>query len=462
MKISVAVLAAGLGTRMKSDKPKVLHNILGRPMIQYVIDAAKKLKPDRIVAVINPSHGAVKEYLAGTGIEVAIQRRPLGTADAVKAAFALFKGFKGNVVIVNGDTPLIAHGTLKKFISRHQKSGAVLSVLSFNAVDPFSYGRIVRGRTGNAERIVEEKDLSGDLKDIREVNSGVYVISQKISGLLSNIRKNRKKSEYYLTDLLEIVLKKGMKADVINIVTTGKEEEFLGVNTVADLSEVQKILQRDVIMGLMKKGVMFHDPESVIVHPEVKIGADSIIYPRVCLEGETVIGKASTIYQGVRMVDSSVGKNVKILDNSVIERSRIDEGSSVGPFAHLRPGSNLGKRVKVGNFVEVKNSRISDGSKAAHLSYIGDTSIGRNVNIGAGTIICNYDGVKKHRTVIEDGVFIGSDTQLIAPVKIGKGAFVAAGSTITNDVPAKALAISRTRQKEYAGWSNKKTKGLKK
>jgi bifunctional UDP-N-acetylglucosamine pyrophosphorylase/glucosamine-1-phosphate N-acetyltransferase len=459
MKFSVAVLAAGLGTRMRSDKPKVLHNILGRPMIQYVIDAAKKLKPDRIVAVLNPSHGDVKEYLAGMRIEVAIQKKPLGTADAVKAAFARLKDFKGNVVIVNGDTPLIAHGTLKKFISRHEKSGAVLSVLSFNAVDPFSYGRIIRGRTGNVERIVEEKDLSGDLKDIREVNSGVYVISQKISGLLSNIRKNRKKGEYYLTDLLEIVLKKGMKADVINI---GKEEEFLGVNTVADLSEVQKIVQRDVIMGLMKKGVTFHDPDSVIVHREVKIGADSIIYPRVCLEGETVIGKASTIYQGVRMVDSSVGKNVKILDNSVIERSRIDEGSSVGPFAHLRPGSDLGKRVKVGNFVEVKNSRISDGSKAAHLSYIGDTSIGRDVNIGAGTIICNYDGVKKHRTVIEDGVFIGSDTQLIAPVKIGKGAFVAAGSTITNDVPAKALAISRTRQKEYAGWSNKKTKGLKK
>jgi bifunctional UDP-N-acetylglucosamine pyrophosphorylase/glucosamine-1-phosphate N-acetyltransferase len=459
MKFSVAVLAAGLGTRMKSDRPKVLHNVLGRPMIQYVIDSVKKLKPDRIIAVINPSHGAVKEYLAGTGIEVAIQRKPLGTADAVKAALENLKGFKGNVVIVNGDTPLITHSTLKKFISRHEKSGSVLSVMSFNAVDPFSYGRIMRGRTGNAERIVEEKDLSGDQKNIREVNSGVYVISQKISGLLSYIRKNRKKGEYYLTDLLEIVLKKGMKADVINI---GKEEEFLGVNTMADLSEVQKIVQRDVIRGLMKKGVTFYDPDSVIVHPEVKIGADSIIYPRVCLEGDTVIGKASTIYQGVRMVDSSAGKNVQILDHSVIERSRIDEGSSVGPFAHLRPGSDLGKSVKAGNFVEVKNSRISDGSKAAHLSYIGDTSIGRDVNIGAGTITCNYDGVKKHRTVIEDGVFIGSDTQLIAPVKIGKGAFVAAGSTITNDVPAKALAISRARQKEYAGWSNKKTKGLKK
>ncbi len=459
MKFSVVILAAGLGTRMKSDKPKILHDVLGRPMIQYVIDSAKKLRPNRIMAVINPSHVAVKEYLAGTGIGVAIQRRPLGTADAVKAALVNLKSFKGNVVIVNGDTPLVTHGTLKKFISRHEKSGSVLSVLSFNAADPFSYGRIIRGQAGNAERIVEEKDLSGDLKNISEVNSGVYVISQKINGLISNIRKNRKKGEYYLTDLLEIVLKKGMKADVINI---GKEEEFLGVNTMADLSEVQKIVQRDVIRGLMKKGVMFYDPDSVIVHPGVKIGADSIIYPLVCLEGETVIGKASTIYQGVRLVDSSVGKNVKILDHSIIERSMIDESSSVGPFARLRPGSDLGKRVKVGNFVEIKNSRISDGSKAAHLSYIGDTSIGRDVNIGAGTIVCNYDGVKKHRTVIEDGVFIGSDTQLIAPVKIGKGAFVAAGSTITNDVPAKALAISRTRQKEYAGWSNKKTKGLKK
>jgi bifunctional UDP-N-acetylglucosamine pyrophosphorylase/glucosamine-1-phosphate N-acetyltransferase len=459
MKCSVVILAAGLGTRMKSDKPKILHDILGRPMIRYVIDSAMNLKPSNIIAVINPSHNDVREYLTGTGVDVAVQKKPLGTADAVKAASKNLRGFKGSIVIVNGDTPLVTHRTLKKFVTRHERSGAVLSVLSFNAADPFSYGRIVRGESGKAERIVEEKDLSRDMKDIREVNSGVYVMNHAIGALLNTIKKNRKKGEYYLTDLLELVLKKGMKADVVNI---GKEEEFCGINTMADLSAVQKTVQRNIVRNLMMRGVMFHDPESVIVHPGVKIGTDTTIYPRVCLEGKTVIGQGSIIYQSVRVADSSIGKNVKILDNSVIEASRVDDASSVGPFAHLRPGSDLGKKVKVGNFVEVKNSRISDGSKAAHLSYIGDTSIGKNVNIGAGTITCNYDGVKKHRTEIGDGVFIGSDTQLIAPVKIGKGAFVAAGSTITNDVPAKALAMSRVRQKAYAGWTNKRTKERKK
>jgi bifunctional UDP-N-acetylglucosamine pyrophosphorylase/glucosamine-1-phosphate N-acetyltransferase len=459
MKIAVVVLAAGLGTRMKSDVPKVLHTVLGRPMISYVIDAARGIKPSRIIAVINPLHQEVVEYMSSLGVDTAFQGRPLGTADALKSALSKLKGFKDTVIVVNGDTPLLHTGTIKKFISKHERSGADISVLSFKTDTPFSYGRIIRELSGNSWKIVEERDLSGDQRQINEVNSGIYVLNGKALGLLKRVKKNPQKGEYYLTDIVEIGCNAGLKADVISV---GREEEFFGVNTMADLLNVQWVLQDKIMSDFMKKGVRFYNPESVIIHDSVKIASDTIIYPNVCLEGKTEIGKGSKIFPGARIVDSTIGRNVSVLDNSVIEESKIGDHSTVGPFARFRPNSVLGKRVKVGNFVEVKNSTLSDGTKANHLSYIGDAIVGKNVNIGAGTITCNYDGVRKHKTVIEDGVFIGSDSQLIAPVRIGKGAYIAAGSTITDDIQAKSLAISRIKQVEYKGWTERKRKGQKK
>ncbi|GBD98996.1 bifunctional protein GlmU [bacterium BMS3Abin07] len=455
MNLAVVVLAAGQGTRMKSQVPKVLHPVLGRPMIRYVIDTLNRLKPDRKIIVINPLHDPVCNYLSGFDCEIAVQKKLLGTADALRSAFSLLHGFEGTVLVVNGDTPLISPVTLKKFLTRHHRSGSDISVLSFNAGDPSYYGRIIRNNSGSACMIVEEKDLSAGQKAIREVNSGVYAMKHNVEGLLGKIKKNPKKKEYYLTDILALASKRGLKSDVINI---GLEEEFHGVNTMADLLAAQRLIQKGLINKLMKKGVRFLNPDSVIVHPDVRIAPDSVIYPSVCLEGRTVIGRSSKIFQGVRIVDSRIGRGVSVLDNSLIEGSRVDDESSVGPFARLRPDSIIGKNVKIGNFVEIKNSRILEGTKAGHLSYIGDATIGRNVNIGAGTITCNYDGVKKHRTVIGDEVFVGSDTQLIAPVRVGKRAFIAAGSTITEDVSANALAISRAGQKEIAGWSHKKFK----
>ncbi len=458
MNTAIIILAAGLGTRMRSGTPKVLNSLLGRPLLQYVIDASKKCGVKRIITVTNPGHPEVIDLIKANRIEHTVQKRPLGTADAVKEALRYLDGFRGDLMIVNGDTPLISPRMLKRLITRHAKAKCDLSLISFNAKDPFSYGRIVRDEKGSPIGIVEEKDLKGGLKEIKEVNSGVYIIGSKAAKLISRIKKNSGKGEYYLTDLVSLSGRAGLDVKVFNI---GSEEEFFGINSMAELAKAQRLVQDEIIRSFMKKGVMFHDPSSVMVHGDVKIGAGSVIYPGVCIEGSSVIGKDSIIYPGVRIVDSKVGNGTSVLDNSLIEGSVIGEGSSIGPSARLRPGSETGKRVKIGNYVEMKSSKIADGSKASHLSYIGDAIIGKNVNIGAGTITCNYDGRKKHRTVIEDDVFIGSDTQLIAPLKIGKGAFIAAGSTITRDVPRKALAISRSRQKEMRNWKVKSRKGNK-
>ena len=455
MRLAVVILAAGMGTRMKSSRPKVLHEILGRPMMEYIVGAARKLKPARIIAVANPRHTGVHGLAAAMGIEWTSQDRPLGTADAVKAAFRELSGFSGSVLVLNGDTPLITAATLKKFVRAHVSAGHRLSVLSFRASDPFSYGRIVRDGGGVPFAIVEERDLSAAMKDITEVNSGVYLIDSALAGLLDRIKRNPRKGEYYLTDLFSLAVKGKVACGVLEM---GDEDEFHGVNSMKDLSRVQAIMQRRITDALMAKGVMFYDPGAVIIHPDVRIGAETVIYPSVCLEGGTVIGRGARIHSGTRIVDSRIGDNVTILDNTLIEGSRIKEDSVIGPHARVRPVTLIGKGVKVGNFVEVKNSRIGDGTKASHLSYIGDAVIGRNVNIGAGTITCNFDGLKKHRTVIGDDVFVGSDSQLIAPVRIGKGAFIAAGSTITDNVPAGALGIGRAAQKIHRQWALKRMK----
>lgn len=453
MRTAVVLLAAGLGTRMKSVTPKVLHGILGKPMILRIIESLRKLRPERVLAVVNPSHPAVRELLSAQGVETALQRRIAGTAGAVRAGLPVLSGFDGTVLVLNGDTPLVSPETLRKFLRRHERTSSDLSVLSFTASNPFSYGRIFRDDSGRALRIVEEKDLDRSQKALDEVNAGVYALGSRAAALVDRIRMNPKKREYYLTDVLELAVRRGLRCEVFRI---GSETEFQGVNTMADLAKVESILRDEVISRLMGSGVRFFDPGSVIVHPEARIGRDTVVYPNVCIEGRTAVGQGAIISPGVRIVDSLLGKGVAVLDNTLIENSRIGDHSVIGPCAHLRPHSIVGRGVKIGNFVEIKKSTLSDGVKASHLSYIGDASVGRDVNIGAGTITCNYDGAHKHRTVLGDGVFVGSDTQFVAPVEIGRNAYIAAGSTITRDVAPFSLALSRTDQVEISGWVKKR------
>jgi len=450
--VDILILAAGLGTRMKSSEPKVLHKIFDKPIIDYVIDCARSLNPRKVYVVLNPSVGKVVEYLKNRDVEIVFQYEPRGTAHAVKSSLSMLNS--KSVLILNGDTPLIKKDTLFDFIRVFRENDLDLAVLSFYPEREHSYGRIIRDKNKKVLKIVEVTDLSdNELSIFKEANSGVYLAKRKVLDLVEEIKENPNKKEYYLTDIVEIATKRGYKVEAFSL---ANEDELLGINTREELSLAMKYIRDRVIKEWMEKGVTFYDPESVWISPSVKIGNDSVIYPGVFLEGDTSIGQRCFIYQGVRIRDSIIEDNVEIKDCSVVESSHIKSGSKIGPFTHIRPGSVIGKECRIGNFVEVKKSVIGDGTKAAHLSYLGDSEVGKNVNIGAGTITCNYDGKKKHKTTIEDDVFIGSDTQLVAPVRIGRGSYIGAGSTITKDVPPDALSISRTPQKNIEGWARKK------
>jgi bifunctional UDP-N-acetylglucosamine pyrophosphorylase/glucosamine-1-phosphate N-acetyltransferase len=452
MKLSVVILAAGLGTRMKSSIPKVLHEALGRPMLQHTIDAVKKLKPEKTVVVIGRGAQAVKDRVKEDGLTFVLQKNLLGTGNALLTAKKELG--KGMVLVLNGDCPLITTRTLKKLLANHKRGRNMLSFLSFIDDSMSGYGRVFRDENGRVTGIVEDKHASPDEKRrFTELNGGVYVMETEILNHLGRIKKNRSSGEYYLTDIVDIVAKSGKKLNAYDC----PQEEIRGVNSRKELHEITEILKRRVVLQWMERGVTFIDPDTSNVHVTVTIGRDTVIYPNTCLEGATRIGRDCTIYPGSRICDSILGVEVTIMDNTLIKESRIRKGASVGPFAHLRPGSDIGSNAKIGNFVEVKKSNIGDGTKVSHLSYIGDADIGRNVNIGAGTITCNYDGKEKFRTKIESGVFIGSDTQLVAPVTIGKNAYVAAGATITRNVPSGGLAISRARQRNLKDWAAKQT-----
>lgn len=455
MKLATVILAAGLGKRMKSDIPKVLHHILGKPIIQYVVDSVKGLgSKNNIIIVIGSHTEGIKDTLAGYPVRFVMQEKPLGTGDALKRATALLQDFEGTVLVLNGDTPLVETSTLRRFIKMHDSKKDDISLISFIAEGMHSYGRIVR-EGGEVVSIVEDKDATAEQKKIREVNSGIYAIGQKVLNLLGEIRINKRKGEYYLTDIVGIAVKKGYR---VGAYILGSEAELTGINTRRELCNACLYMRDRIIDSLMDKGVYVMDKNSVFIHPDVKIGRDTTIYPNVFIEGKTIIGKGCMIFPNTRLIDSRLGNGVTIKDSTVIESSVIKDNSTIGPFAHLRPGTVIGSSCKIGNFVEVKKSSIGKGTKASHLSYLGDAEIGSNVNIGAGTITCNYDGRKKYKTIIENGVFIGSDTQLVAPVRIGKGAYIGAGSTITEDVPDRSLALSRVRQRNIRGWVNKRRK----
>ena len=453
MNLSCVILAAGHGTRMRSALPKVLHTVCGIPMLQAVVSTAKKLKPDRIVIVAGKDEDPIKEVMKDENLVFALQKEARGTGHALQCARPALKNEKGIIVVLNGDSPLVRSDTIRKFLRLHRRNMNAVSVLSFAATNPDSYGRIVRDASGRVVGIVEQNDAAASQKEIREVNSGVYALQPDALRVLDGIRMNRSKGEYYLTDIVAAALKKRLRTAAYCI---GAEDEFMGVNTRRELYEASRLMKKQIIDKWIDRGVFFLDTDSVFIHPDVSIGAETTLYPNVYLEGRTKIGRGSIIYPNVRIRNSEIGNGVVILDSTVIEDSRIRDRASVGPFARLRPGSDIGSEVRIGNFVELKKSVIGKGSKAAHLSYLGDAIIGKDVNIGAGTITCNYDGVKKNVTEIEDNVFIGSDTQLVAPVRIGRGAYVGAGSTITQDVPPLSLAISRTSQKTIEGWAQKR------
>ena len=457
--LDVIILAAGQGTRMKSATIKVLHKAAGRPIIDYVLDLACELCERPPVMVVGHQREAVQQSV-GERARYAVQDQQLGTGHAVLQAAALLEGSARRVLILSGDVPLTRSETLRRLVDEHERAQNALTLLTMRLDDPAMYGRIVRDDSGAVVRIVEAKDASPEEKQISEVNAGIYVFSgEHLFANLRNLSNTNAQGEYYLTDLLAVLRGAGQR---VGALVVDDPVEVLGVNSRAELATVEGEIQRRVVTSLMKEGVTFRNPATVVIDSTVRIGRDTVVYPYVTLEGSTTIGSDCVIDPGVHLVNVTVGDDVHLKTGTVADDAVIETGASVGPYAHLRPGTRLGPKVKVGNFVETKKAVFGEGAKASHLSYIGDAEIGADVNIGAGTITCNYDGVNKHKTILEDGVFIGSDTQLVAPVRVGKGAYVGAGSTITKDVPPDALALSRTPQRVVEGWAARKRESRKK
>lgn len=451
---AVLILAAGQGKRLKSSCPKVLHTIYQKPLLGYVLDCVEGLGDP--IAVLG--HGISEVRAAFPQLRNIHQKKRLGTGHAVLQALSALKKYT-TVLIVSGDTPLLQKATLRKLLAAHKKKGVSAVVLTALTDDPAGYGRILRGPKNDFLKIVEEKDASADEKLIEEVNTGTYVFARSdLARLLPKLKSSNVQKEYYLTDLVPMLLAGGKK---VATVTVPDSSEAMGINTRADLSLATEELRLRKINSLLEKGVSFVDPMTVHIGPEVKIGKDSTVEPQAFLMGTTRIGKHCLIGTGSVIRNCRLGDGVTVKPYSVMEDSVVGAGAQIGPFAHLRPGTKLGKKVKIGNFVETKKASLADGAKASHLSYLGDAQIGKNANIGAGTITCNYDGVDKHLTVLEDGVFVGSGTQLVAPVRVGKGAYLGAGSTITKDVPAFALALSRARQTTIKNWAKRRKKTKK-
>jgi bifunctional UDP-N-acetylglucosamine pyrophosphorylase/glucosamine-1-phosphate N-acetyltransferase len=426
---------------MKSARAKVLHELDGLPLITYVCRAAQSLSPEKTYVVVghqaNEVEQAVKAEL-GDRAAFVTQTQQRGTGDAVKAAQSQLEDSGSLVLVLSGDVPLIRAATLSSFVSQHRASDAVCSILSVRLENPTGYGRIIRDESEQFLRIVEQKDASLDEQKVKEINSGIYCFDAgKLFAALKRVEPANQQGEYYLTDVPQILLADGEKVDVY---LHGDSREVSGINTRAELAEFENLMRRGTIRKLMiEAGVTFVDPSHAYVSAEAQVGRDCVIYPGVSIEGKSIIGEGCEIRSGARITNSRVGNNVVIKDHSVIIDSEIQSDCTVGPFAHLRMNAVLEEGSVVGNFVEAKKSRLGRRSKAMHLTYLGDATIGENVNIGAGTVTCNYDGKDKHPTTIEDDVRIGSDTMLVAPVTVGKGSVTAAGSVVTKDVPPDTL-----------------------
>ncbi|MDK8643246.1 bifunctional UDP-N-acetylglucosamine diphosphorylase/glucosamine-1-phosphate N-acetyltransferase GlmU [Niallia taxi] len=436
------ILAAGQGTRMKSKLYKVLHPVCGKPMVQHVVDQVSKLQMERIVTVIGHGSDQVKAQL-GDKISYANQAEQLGTAHAVMQAKDFLENKDGVTVVVCGDTPLITSETLEALSSYHLETSAKATVLTAVAEDPTGYGRIVRNNIGEVEKIVEHKDASKEEKQIVEINTGTYCFDNAaLFEALNNVTNENVQGEYYLPDVIEIFKKQG---EIVSAYKTGDFSETIGVNDRIALAEAERLLKKRVNEEHMRNGVTIIDPSNTYIGTDVTIGSDTVILPGTIISGQTTIASDCVIGPNTEIGNCVVGESTEIRQSAAFD-SKIGANVNIGPFAHIRPASLIGDDVKIGNFVEIKKAEFGDRSKASHLSYIGDAKVGSDVNIGCGTITVNYDGENKFLTTIEDGAFIGCNSNLIAPVKVGKGAYVAAGSTITDDVPAESLSIARARQ----------------
>ena len=454
-KISAIVLAAGMGTRMKSGLVKVMHPLAGPPMIAWPVAAAFEAGVDSCVLVVGHQEDKVRAHFADRPeVAFALQSEQLGTGHAVRCAMPELGEGPGTVLILCGDTPLIRAATLKGMLEAHQESGAAVTVMTATLEEPFGYGRIVKVADAYITAITEEKDASDEERLIREVNAGVYCVDREfLEEAVAHLDNNNAQGEYYLTDVVRQAAQQGLKC--LSYVVADAEE-ITGVNDRVQLAEAGRVLRSRINRELMLSGVSMIDPLTVYVERGVLIGRDSVIYPGVTIAGATVIGERCEIGQGALIRSCTVGDDVVVKAGSVMEQSKVGEAVAIGPMAHLRPGSELSAHVKIGNFVETKKVFMGEGSKASHLTYLGDATIGSNVNIGCGTITCNYDGVKKHQTVIEDDVFVGSDVQFVAPVTIGRNSLIAAGTTVTVSVPPDSLAIARAPQVNKEGWKLKK------
>lgn len=446
------ILAAGMGTRMKSKMPKVLHKVCGKPLSKWVIDASKAAGADKVCAVVGHKAETVKEVL-GDVCEFALQAEQKGTGHAVMQAIDVIKNSKGEVVILNGDTPLITAETINKAIEYHKNNGNQATVITAILDDATGYGRIVRDNDGSVLKIVEQKDASEEEKKINEVNSGMYVFdAQSLVYALDKITPNNAQGEYYLTDTLEILLSAGKK---IGGYAISDNDEIRGINDRVQLNEAEKIMQKRINEYHMRNGVTMRNPESIYIEDGVEIGNDTEICQNVTIKSGTKIGSDCVIGSGSMLDRAVIHDGVDVL-SSVILESEVDEGTHVGPFAYIRPNCHVGKEVKVGDFVELKNSNIDDGTKISHLTYIGDSDVGKRVNFGCGTVTCNYDGKKKYRTTIGDDCFVGCNTNFVSPINVGDGVYIAAGSTITEDIPENSLSIARARQVNKDGWKDKR------
>ncbi len=452
----VVVLAAGKGTRMKSEHPKVLHRIDGRPMLDHVLMTARSVSPQTIVVVLGHKADLVQSaYASEPDIGFVVQEPQLGTGHALLQALPALSGAQGDVLLLYGDVPLLSPETVSALLARHRETGAAATVLTAGVDQPYGYGRILR-RDGEIVGIVEERDASEAERAVKEINAGIYALAlEPLGDAIAALAPQNAQGEYYLPDLVGIYRRRGLS---VSTLTVRSADEIRGVNSRRELAEVSRLVRHKKNEELMAAGVTLVDPETTYVEADVQVGPDTVLHPNVYLEGRTVVGAACEIQAGSRLLNATIGDRVTIRNYCVITDSTVESDAVLGPFAHLRPGNVVESEAYVGNFVELKKTTLGRKSKASHLTYLGDATIGANVNIGAGTITCNYDGVNKNQTVIEDGAFIGSDSQLIAPVKVGKGAYVAAGSSITSDVPDDALAIGRGRQENKEGWARRKRK----
>ncbi|MCA1057259.1 bifunctional UDP-N-acetylglucosamine diphosphorylase/glucosamine-1-phosphate N-acetyltransferase GlmU [Rossellomorea aquimaris] len=436
------ILAAGQGTRMKSKLYKVLHPVCGKPMVEHVVDQISTLNIEKTVTIIGHGAELVKSHLEGKS-DFALQEEQLGTAHAVMQAEDVLGKLEGTTLVVCGDTPLIKGETMEALVKHHESQGAKATILTGYTESPDGYGRIIRNESGLVERIVEHKDASEDERKVKEINTGTYCFDNKaLFNTLKKVSNDNVQGEYYLPDVIEILQTEG---EIVSAYQTSDFDETLGVNDRVALSQAETTMKKRINEQHMRNGVTIQDPANTYIDAGVTIGRDTVILPGTVIKGDSSIGEDSMIGPNTEVKDSTIGDRT-VMKQSVAHDSSIGSDVQIGPFAHIRPASSIADEVKIGNFVEIKKAVFGKGSKASHLSYIGDAEVGSDVNIGCGSITVNYDGKNKHLTTIEDGVFVGCNSNLVAPVKVGKGAYIAAGSTITEDVPGDSLSIARARQ----------------